>query len=46
MRDVKTNVLLQLVTVTFDDKRVDVKQMVKALEKGGFEVEGSPKYLK
>jgi copper chaperone CopZ len=45
VRGVKTDHLSHTVTVTFDDKRVGVEQMVNVLKKDGFQVKGSPKYL-
>jgi copper chaperone CopZ len=42
---VEVNEYSHIVTVTFDDEKTTLQQIVDALEKAGFPLDGPPKYL-
>ena len=33
------------VTVTYDDEKISLKNLMKALEEGGYPVEGEPQFI-
>ncbi len=35
-----------MATVTFDDEKTTVEQIIQALDRAGFPIEGQPKFLK
>ena len=45
MSGVKTNHRAHTATVTFDDEKTGVDEMLKALEEGGYPVQGKPEFL-
>jgi copper chaperone CopZ len=42
---VEVNEYSHIATVTFDDEKTTVEQIVDALEKAGFPISGPPKFL-
>jgi copper chaperone CopZ len=43
--DVKTDYQSNTATVTFDDEKTSVDEMIDALEEGGYPIKGKPKFL-
>jgi len=43
--DVKTDYQKHTATVTFDDEKTSVDQMMEALKEDGYPVEGKPKFM-
>jgi copper chaperone CopZ len=46
VKEVKTDISKNEVTVTYDDSKVDYDKMAAALTKGYFPPKGEPRYLK
>ena len=43
---VDVNEYSHIATVTYDDEKITVEQIVKALERAGFPIDSPPKFLK
>jgi copper chaperone CopZ len=42
---VEVNEYSHIATVTYDDEKTTIEQIVSALEKAGFPIDGPPKFL-
>jgi copper chaperone CopZ len=44
--DVEVNPVLQKATVTFDDSKVKVEDIIRQIQQGRYQVLGEPKFIK